>query len=250
MQENVDRMRIVNPEFNIQIFDDCDCRKFIKNNFTEDILTAFDTLKPGAYKADLWRLCILYINGGIYIDIKFNCINNFKFIALTEREYLVLDRPHFLYKIWKEGEIGLINGLLVSKSKNNLLLRCINKICENVKNKYYGYNRFYPTGPGLLGEEYIKMLKENESTMNIQTELNKLDLCFNNDEQILFNNVIILEHYKEYRTEKQFAKTQTYEELYKLKQIYNENNPSLFNINNLILFCAIIILFLFLLFNK
>ena len=101
------------------------------------------------------------------------------------------------------------------------------------------------------------MLRENESTMNIQTELNKLDLCFNNDEQILFNNVIILEHYKEYRTEqKLFSKIQHYEEIYKLKQIYNENlleyfdcdcnndHTSIFNIYNLILFCGIIIILL------
>ena len=75
MQENVDIMRKVNPEFNIQIFD-CDQRRdFIKNNFHEDILIAYDTLKPGAYKADLWRLCVLYVNGGIYADIKLKCIN-------------------------------------------------------------------------------------------------------------------------------------------------------------------------------
>jgi len=265
MQENLDRMRIVNPEFNIQLFDDNDCRDFIQNNFPEDILIAFDTLNPGAYKADLWRLCILYINGGIYIDIKYNCINNFKFIALTEREHLVLDRPLFSYNIWKEGEIGIYNGFLVAKSKNNLFLRCINKISENVKNKYYGYNRFYPTGPGLLGEEYIKMLRENESTMNIQTELNKLDLCYDND-QIIFNNVIVLNYYKEYRDEqKLFAKTQHYGEIYNLKQIYNENlleyfdcdcnnndhnHTSIFNIYHLILFCIFIILILFLLFYK
>jgi hypothetical protein len=217
MQENVDRMRKVNPEFNIQIFDCDERREFIKTNFPEDILIAYDTLKPGAYKADLWRLCILYINGGIYIDIKFNCINNFKFIAFTEREHLLLDRPYQ----WKEGEIGLANGIIVAKPKNNLLLRCINKISKNVKNKYYGFNDLYPSGPGLLGEQYIKMLRENESTM--EAELNKLDLCMDN-EQIIFNNVAILEHYKEYRTEqKQFAKTKTYGEIYNFKQIYNED---------------------------
>ena len=222
MQENVDRMKIVNPEFNIQLFDDYDCRKFIKNNFPEDILTAFDTLKPGAYKADLWRLCILYINGGIYSDIKFNCINNFKFIALTEKEHLVIDRPGY----WKEGEIGLHNAILVAKPKNILFLRCINKISENVKNKYYGFSDLYPTGPGLLGEEYVKMLRENEST--IELELNKLDLCLEDNEQIIFNNVPILKtSYKEYRTEQQlFAKTLTYGEIYDLKQIYDGKNDS------------------------
>lgn len=262
MQENVDKMKKVNPEFNIQLFDDNDCRKFIKNNFNKDILTAFDTLKPGAYKADLWRLCILYINGGIYIDIKLNCINNFKFIALTEKEHLVIDTPDN----WKEGEIGLWNGLMVVKPKNILFLKCINKINKNVKNKNYDFSELYPTGPGLLGEEYIKMLRGNEST--IESELNKLDLCLEDNEQIIFNNVSILKtNYKEYRTEqKLFAKTQHYGEIYYLKQIYdgkydstieteeaedniktqkNEKNYNIFNKYNLILFCTIIIVFVF-----
>lgn len=262
MQENVDRMRRVNPEFNIQIFDCDERREFIKNNFPEDILTAYDTLKPGAFKADLWRLCILYINGGIYVDIKQNCINNFKFIALTEREHLVLDRPGW----WKEGEIGLYNALIVAKPKNEFLLRCINKISENVKNKDYGFMDLYPTGPGLLGEQYIKMLRENEATM--EAELDKLDICMEN-EQMIFKNVAILEFYKEYRAEqKLFAKTLTYGEIYKLKQIYNEvvekftsfvenfnnnienfegvdgNTCGVFNRSNLILLCGIIIVLL------
>ena len=267
MQDNVDRIRINNPEFNIQLFDDYDCREFIKKHFSKDILTAFDTLKPGAYKADLWRLCILYINGGIYCDIKFNSINNFKFIALTEKEHFILDRPGY----WKEGEIGLHNSVLVAKSKNILFLKCINKISENVKNKKYDYNSLYPTGPGFLGEEYIKILRINEST--IEVELNKLDLCLDNH-LIIFNNVPIFETYKEYRDEQnQFAKTQHYTELYRLKQIYNEDikplyneviepfynneeyvakrqqNYNIFNKYNLILFCGIIII-LFCIFFK
>jgi len=227
MQENVDRMIKVNPEFNIELFDDNDCREFIKKNFPEDILIAYDTLKPGAYKADLWRLCILYIKGGIYADIKLNCINNFKFIALTEKEHLVLDRPGF----WKDEKAsGFYNALIVAKPKNKLLLRCINKISENVKNKYYGFNNLYPSGPGLLGEQYIKMIRENKST-TMEAELDKLDMCkldmcmvyeFN-VWKIIYNNVAILEHYKEYRDEqKLFAKTLYYGELYALKQIYNE----------------------------
>jgi hypothetical protein len=179
---------------------------------------------------------------------------------------------------WKKGEIGLYNALLVAKPNNILLLRCINKISENVKNKYYGFSDLYPTGPGLLGEEYVKMLRENESTINIQSELNKLDLCYNIsltkeniifNERIIFNNIPILNFYKEYRTEKKlFGKTTKFDEIYNLKQIYNEDfkplynevtepfynnkeyveiynlqqNYNIFNKYNLILFCAIIIL--------
>ena len=46
MQENVDKLKKDNPEFNIEIFDDRDCREFIRNNFSEDILLSYDTLKP------------------------------------------------------------------------------------------------------------------------------------------------------------------------------------------------------------
>ena len=49
---------------------------------------------PGAYKADLWRYCILYIYGGIYIDIKLEPINGFRFRELLDKEYFVLDCPY------------------------------------------------------------------------------------------------------------------------------------------------------------
>ena len=190
MQENVDRMKRVNPEFNIQIFDCDERREFIKNNFSDDIVNAYDTLKPGAYKADLWRLCVLYVNGGIYADIKLNCINNFKFIALTEKEHFVLDRPY----CWEGINIGLCNGFIVAKPKNKLLLRCIYRISENVKNRYYGFNNLYPTGPGLLGEEYWEEYKSI-----IEKELDKIEMCLSSDfidkkERIIFNNIPILEY--------------------------------------------------------
>ena len=58
-----------NPEYKIKYYDNELCRKFIKDNFPQDVLIAFDTLKPGAYKADLFRYCILYKNGGVYGDL-------------------------------------------------------------------------------------------------------------------------------------------------------------------------------------
>lgn len=32
------------------------------------VLSAYDKIMPNAYKADLFRLCILYVYGGCYID--------------------------------------------------------------------------------------------------------------------------------------------------------------------------------------
>ena len=67
-------------------------REFISKYFNKDVLEAYDTLLPGAYKADLWRYCILYKMGGIYMDIKYTLSNNtYKLINLTDKEYYVRD---------------------------------------------------------------------------------------------------------------------------------------------------------------
>jgi hypothetical protein len=52
------------------LFNDADCRAFIINEYPPDVLTAYDRLIPTAFKADLWRYCVLYKYGGVYLDIK------------------------------------------------------------------------------------------------------------------------------------------------------------------------------------
>ena len=49
------KIKNLNPKFNYFLFDDNDCREFIRLNFRPDVLNAYDRLIPGAYKADLWR---------------------------------------------------------------------------------------------------------------------------------------------------------------------------------------------------
>ena len=57
----VNRIKTTHPDFEYHLFDDNDCRKFIKEHFNMETLWAFDKLIPGAYKADLWRYCGRYI---------------------------------------------------------------------------------------------------------------------------------------------------------------------------------------------
>jgi mannosyltransferase OCH1-like enzyme len=123
MKQNVDKLKTSNPEFEHYLFDDNDCREFIKNNFHESVLKAYDKLIPGAYKADLWRYCVLYIHGGIYMDIKLNCINGFKLIELTKANHLVKDRL---------PPLTIYNALMVCQSGSPLLWKAIQIIVINV----------------------------------------------------------------------------------------------------------------------
>ena len=208
MKENMELLKQQNPEFRHFLFDDDDCREFIQDNFSSEVMHAFDSLIPGAYKADLWRYCVLYIYGGIYLDIKFHCTNGFKLIAVTEEEHFARDRP--------EG--CLYNGFISVLPKNEILLKCIHQIISNVKTKYYGDRDLFITGPGLLGSYFT-----NEERLNL--ELNFFRDEEKDKELILYKKQGVLKRYKEYREEqKLFQKSEPYGKLWIQRNIYAFNS--------------------------
>jgi len=217
MQKCVDQLKTENPEFEYFLFDDEDCRNFIKEHFDSDILDAFDHLKPGTYKADLWRYTVLYINGGIYLDIKYQPSYGFKFKYFLDKEYLVLERPSSNF--WAPDSYGIYNAMMICKPRNPLLLNAINKIAENVKKKDYGYSNLYPTGPGLLGSLYFESFSANID------KIYDFEFVFDNRARgILYQNKLVLQKYPEYYKEQRtFQKTEYYTTLWQKRDIYIEN---------------------------
>lgn len=153
----VEELKALNPEFEHHLYDDDECRNFIRDNFDNEVLESFDLLIPGAYKADLWRYCILYIYGGIYMDIKYRCINGFRLISLSEQVGFVKDA--------KSSGLGIYNALLITPPRNPLYLNFINKVVYNVKNRFYGENSLCPTGPMMLKQFFNQ---KNIHNINLQ----------------------------------------------------------------------------------
>ena len=206
MSKNVEVIKQHNPFFNYYLYDDNDCREFIKSNFPPSVLYAFDKLVPGAYKADLWRYCVLYKKGGIYLDIKYTPINKFRFIALTEKEHWVLDMDNR----------GIYNALIVAKPGNLILLKAINLIVKHTITKYYGNGPLEVTGPLLLAKFFTNM------------EKTKLDMRHQfyesfNYRFIIFNNTWIFKSYNGYLNEhSKFKKTSHYARLWHEHKIYKK----------------------------
>jgi mannosyltransferase OCH1-like enzyme len=147
---NFNTIKNDNPEFECQLFNKEDCIHFLKNHYDEDVINAYHKLIPGAYKADLMRYCILYKNGGIYLDAKMMPTNGFKLNHVIDKEYFVRDSDF-------DGKgRGVWNGFMVCKKNNPLLLELIVNIVENVKNKYYGETFLSPTGPFLLKKKFTE----------------------------------------------------------------------------------------------
>lgn len=206
MAKSVHMLKSNNPAFKHYLYDDDDCRKFIKDNYNSSILNAFDKLVPGAYKADLWRYCVLYKLGGIYIDIKYVPINGFKLINLTEKEHWVLDVDKY----------GIYNALMVCIPGNQILFRAINQVVENVKNNFYGKNALEPTGPLLLSR-YFTQKDRNNFDM-------KHDFIYSvKNRYIYFNNYIVFKQYDKYLEEQNtYKKKEYYATLWNSRKIYNK----------------------------
>jgi mannosyltransferase OCH1-like enzyme len=200
----IKRIKKHNPNFSYKLFDDIECREFIKNNFKSDVLYAYDSLIPGAYKADLWRYCVLFKYGGIYLDTKFSPLNGFKFINLCESEHLVLDI----------GGTGIYNALMVCKPNNIILYKAIRQIVENVKNRYYGECFLCPTGPKLLPN----FISVNDPIVDLKHEMLEGD---NNYKIVYYNNIPIVKSYYGHIEEKnKNSIIQHYSVLWNQKKIY------------------------------
>ena len=135
----------------------------------------------------------------------FKMTNEFKLIHLIQKEHFVLD----------SDKNGIYNAFMVCKPGNEILLKAINKIVENVKHRYYGSNYLEPTGPNLL----IKYFSEQEKNSLILKH--KLVGPVDSDKLITYNNIPILGCYRGYLKERDlYSKKQHYAELWKNRTIY------------------------------
>lgn len=182
MKNNYDKLVSNNPEFTCHLYDNNSSYEFIKTHFDTDVLEAFQKLKPYSYKSDLFRFCYIYINGGIYVDIKYNCVDDFRFIQLVNKEYLVSE------------PLGIQTCLIILKPNNQLLLNCIHNIVKNTREHFYSFTPLW-TGPYLLSEQY-KILY-NDDSIKIDREL--LWNISDHMQYITLNNTTILKQYPSYR---------------------------------------------------
>ena len=67
--KHINRLIKLNPDYQYRFFTDSDMELYIKNNFENNVLKAYKKIKPGAGKADIWRLSVIYKEGGIYLDV-------------------------------------------------------------------------------------------------------------------------------------------------------------------------------------
>jgi len=122
------------PGYKHIVFDDNECLQFLRRYndvlCNEDLEKVWYSLKKGAHRADLFRYCYLYVNGGVYLDIK---------TELIEPLVKTFPKRNTLYTVLSIKKNTIYQGIIASPPKNKLFLDLINYIANNthIINKRY-----------------------------------------------------------------------------------------------------------------
>ena len=80
--------------FDYFFYDEIAAREFISRHFTPIILRAYDSIVPAGLKADLFKLCVLLLHGGVWADIDVlletnlkTAISGYNFVGVIEAKY-------------------------------------------------------------------------------------------------------------------------------------------------------------------
>lgn len=136
-----------NPEYELFYFSDKDCVKFMLEEYGQTYLDYYNILIPTAYKADLFRYCLLNKYGGCYGD--------FTLLPLISYNEMIRDVDRTLVRDDGSGSKGnLWNGLMCVKDGDPMLNKCIEICINNITNRYFGDSPLDITGPTVLGEAF------------------------------------------------------------------------------------------------
>jgi len=139
MQMNAQRF----PNYNVTIFNTSTAATYMAIN-CPPYLAAFQSVVPFAFKADIFRICLLWTQGGIYLDddlellFDLTDLNNFSgnLLLVTDSEY-----------------DGIWNTLMISRLAGDPVLLCaLQKIKDTAARKRRDLDLYEYTGPHLLGK--------------------------------------------------------------------------------------------------
>jgi mannosyltransferase OCH1-like enzyme len=211
-----------NTDYKYSLYLDSDIEDFLATYFDENVLSAYRKLKPGAFKADLWRYCILYINGGIYVDYKMISKQSFSEFIKSSHELVLVFSP---IECIRMGFTPMYSALIAAVPRHPYIKKCIDQTVENILSEISPYPDLLGiTGPNMMFNVLKKILKEEpnffentkilEHVNNNSMKPHMFVVTDPDNKQILFYkqfpnyyNIVAKDHYTFSRTSEQIYNT-------------------------------------------
>lgn len=169
--ENAKKLKRLNPGWSYRLYDDHDIRTFIDHHYP-DMLPVYERINPeyGPARADLFRYLLMYLYGGVYLDIKSTVNRPLDMVLMPDDEYILSYwnqrrnpgagffpelEPNKEYQQWH----------IIARPKHPFLEEVINSVVRNI-NTYQPYK-----GVGKLGVlRLCGPIAYTKAIQNIQTQ--------------------------------------------------------------------------------
>jgi hypothetical protein len=146
---------------------------FLSTHFPSEVREAYDALRPGAFKADLFRYCALLIHGGVYADMDVMLESSLDAAIASDVGFMVpIDEPGKAVG----HRMCLWNGLIAAAPAHPYLVKVIETVVNNVRNRFtsvdvdnmfcpkpelsvlHAFDTLFTAGPCILGASLNKVL--------------------------------------------------------------------------------------------
>jgi mannosyltransferase OCH1-like enzyme len=150
------------PDYEYHFYNDQMCDEFIKN-FSDRVYQAYKTINIGAVKSDLWRYCVLYRTGGVYIDSDTLCRQNITNMLANYEFVSAIDSWFFSKNIFQ--------GFLASVPGHPLLRKVIDQVVYHIENIMFerttteNHNVIALSGPECFGRVLNRHLERPDKTL-------------------------------------------------------------------------------------
>ena len=154
------------PDWQYMCVDNQERAKMIRDILGQESEALYKSLRPGAFRADYWRLVVLWAYGGVYTDADTMC-----FAPLEQ--LLPMDAAKKTFVVAEDGLRNLANGFMAASPAHPLLKKAIDMLEANVRQQIYPDHDVDLTGPGLLGcaaRALYKTTKDFKPGMSLDSE--------------------------------------------------------------------------------
>jgi mannosyltransferase OCH1-like enzyme len=149
---NIWKIRRQNRDYAYHFYDDAAVEAFFENEMPPEYAATYRRLTIGAAKADFFRYAILYVKGGVYLDLD----------SSIRRPLDRFIRPDDVAVITREGNPGLYVqwGLIFDKG-HPILKRTLEMVLDNINTHRYPHDVHATTGPGVYTQAINACIAEN-----------------------------------------------------------------------------------------
>ena len=178
-------------EYKYIMYNDEQIYKFLSVYFPH-LLKTYNIINNYAHKSDLVRYCILYLYGGIYLDVDLEVKSGFNDIILNANNPNNTNNTKMITAIGAHSNSNFgecCNGFIITKKYNPIFLDLINLIVKDPNPVDYGNN---------VKQMYNRLFSENNIYYYKEVKIDNKYFMVNNNGEIIININSNANNYLEY----------------------------------------------------